>query len=309
MSSALAAIIEGAIKGLKPLVANLSLEAERMGQDLLGQTERLPESLKLFRWDVERGDGSLIPAEWFHPDGAPEDLVIIYFHGGSYISGSLLYCRLLASEFADRSGLNTLSFEYRLAPENPFPAALEDAQCVYGKVLSLGVAPLKIAFLGESAGGGLALALALKLRDEGQPVPGALALISPWTDLTLSGETYKTNEKIDPVLSVSKLDRARHYYTEPENFKNPYVSPAFGNFRGCPPALIHAGTHEILLSDAHKLAKKMAESNFDVRLEEWEGMWHVWHAFDTKESKSAKESIVRFIISRLSKNGGGKGNS
>jgi acetyl esterase/lipase len=297
MSSALAAIIERAIKGIKPLVSNLSLEAERMGQDLLGRREqmKLPEDLRIFRWDVERPGGE-IPAEWFNPEDAPDDRVLIYFHGGSYIAGTLMYCRLLASEFAESARLNTISFEYRLAPEHPYPAALLDAECVYENVLSIGVAPEKVAFLGESAGGGLICSLLLKLRDRGVPLPGAAAVISPWTDLTLSGETYRTNEKVDPMLSAAKLDKARHFYTDEANFKDPYVSPAYGNFKGCPPVLIHVGSHEILLSDSRKLAEAMKESGSDVTLDEWAGMWHVWHAFDTRESKLAREGIVRFIL-------------
>lgn len=293
------------MKGIKPFVLNLSLEMERMGQDLLGIREqaRMPEDIRLFRWDIERKDGSAVPSEWFHPEDAPEDRVIIYFHGGSYISGTLMYCRLLASEFAESARINTLSFEYRLAPEHPFPAALEDAECVYDKVLSLGIEPKKVALLGESAGGGLVCSLLLKLRDQGKPLPGAAVVISPWTDLTLSGKTYKTNETVDPMLSAAKLDKARHFYTSEENFRNPYVSPAFGNFEGCPPMLIHVGTHEILLSDARKLAEALRNSRTDVTLDEWEGMWHVWHAFDTRESRLAREGIVRFIYNALGNDG------
>jgi acetyl esterase/lipase len=210
-----------------------------------------------------------------------------------------MYCRLLASEFAECARLNTISFEYRLAPEHPYPAALLDAESVYENVLSLGVSPGKIAFLGESAGGGLICSLLLRLRDRGAPLPAAAAVISPWTDLTLSGKTYETNEKVDPMLSTAKLDKARHFYTDEANFKDPYVSPAFGNFQGCPPVLIHVGTHEILLSDARKLADAMKESGSDVTLDEWAGMWHVWHAFDTRESKLAREGIIRFILKCL----------
>lgn len=307
MPSRLARFIETAMHGIKPILNNLSLEMERAGQDLLarGELRRLPENLCVLRADVGREDGTEIFAEWFHPEGAPEEFAVLYFHGGAYMAGSLASSRVLAVDFAQATGLNTLSFEYRLSPEHPYPAGIEDAQTVYLNILRLGVCPSGVAFIGDSAGGGMACALLLKLRDEGLPLPGVCVAISPWTDLTLSGESYREKERDDPLLALSKLERAREYYAPEELLTHPYVSPAFGDFTGCPPTLIHVGSDEILLDDARALARAMRACGVEVRLDEWEGLWHVWHAFDIPETREAMERIAAYIRGRLECGGEG----
>lgn len=301
MPSKLAKFIETAMYGIKPLLNNLSLEMERTGQDFLarGELKRLPENLCVLRADVSREDGTRIPAEWFHPTGAPHELAVLYFHGGSYMAGSLTSSRVLAVDFAHATGLNTLSFEYRLSPEHPYPAGIEDAQTVYLYLLKLGVCSSSVAFIGDSAGGGMACALMLKLRDEGIPLPGVCVAISPWTDLTLCGESYRQKEKDDPMLALAKLERARDYYAPESLLTHPYVSPAFGDFTGCPPTLIHVGGDEILLDDARALASAMHRSGVEVELDEWEGLWHVWHAFDIPETRDAMERIASYILGHL----------
>ncbi|MEL7610514.1 MAG: alpha/beta hydrolase [Bacillota bacterium] len=301
MPSKLAKFIETAMYGIKPLINNLSLEMERAGQDVLarGELRRLPENLCVLRADVLREDGTDIPAEWFLPSGAPQEFAVLYFHGGAYMAGSLTSSRVLAVDFAQATGLNTLSFEYRLSPEHPYPAGIEDAKTVYLDLLKLGVCSSGVAFIGDSAGGGMACALMLKLRDEGLPLPGVCVAISPWTDLTLCGESYRAKEKIDPLLALSKLERAREYYAPEELLTHPYVSPAFGDFTGCPPTLIHVGSDEMLLDDARALEKAMLCAGVEVELDVWEGLWHVWHAFDIPETRDAMQRIASYILGRL----------
>lgn len=284
--------IRNFIKRFKPVTSTLSLHAERLGQDVLGKVTPIPHDIKLVEANV--GD---IPAEWVISAKAPSDKVLLYIHGGAYFSGSLVSNRLLSVTIAEKVGIKTFSFQYRLAPEHPFPAALEDAERVYDELLRK-YNSQDIAFIGESAGGGLLVALALKLKDEGKPLPAALICMSPWTDLTLSGESYKTNEEKDILLTREKLERAAKEYA-PCDAENPYVSPVFGDVRSLPPTLIQVGTAELLLDDARMLSDVMERADVDVCLEEWENMWHVWQAMDTPESEEALARIRRFVFDKL----------
>ncbi len=295
MPSPVSSILQAAIRGFRPLLNNLSLEMERMGQDLIASNGvKLPDNMVVAEDCI--GD---MRAEWFHTLNAPEDEAILYFHGGAYMAGSILSTRPLAVDFAQATGRNVLSFEYRLAPENPFPAALEDGFSAYRHMLSLGIAPEHIAFVGDSAGGGLELATALKAKEEGVPLPAAIAALSPWVDLTLSDQSYFENQKADPLLERKKLLRATMYYAYGKYLKHPYISPVFADFSGFPPTLIHVGTHEVLLGDSRKLAAAMRRAGVDVQLQEWEGMWHVWHVFDVPESHQAIDSIAEFLLAHI----------
>lgn len=295
MPSPISSILQAAIRGFRPLLNNLSLEMERAGQDMLAQEVRqLPENIVVAP-DMIGG----MRAEWFHTLEAPEDEAVIYYHGGAYMAGSIESNRPLAVDFAEATGRNVLSFEYRLAPEHPYPAALEDGLAAYRHVLGLGICPERIAFVGDSAGGGLEIATALKAREEGLPLPAVIVAVSPWVDLTLSGESYSKNEQKDPLLLKKKLLRAVMYYAYGKYLKDPYISPVFADFQGFPPTLIHVGTREILLSDAQTLAEAMRRDGVDVRLEEWEGMWHVWHVFDIPESHDAMRQIADYLLAKI----------
>ncbi|MDL2235358.1 alpha/beta hydrolase [Christensenellaceae bacterium OttesenSCG-928-L17] len=296
MPTAISHILQAAVRGFRPLLNNLSLEMERMGQDVLARADvRLPENMVVATDCI--GD---MRAEWFHTLGAPEDEVLIYFHGGAYMAGSIESNRILAVDFAQATKRNVLSFEYRLAPEHPFPAALEDAIAAYRYVLDLGVKPERIAFVGESAGGGLEIVTALKARELGLPLPAVIVAISPWTDLTLRGKSYTENERVDPLLLRKKLVRAVMYYAYGQDLQNSYISPLYADFSGFPPTLIHVGTHELLLSDAQGLHEAMLRDGVEVKLEEWKGMWHVWHVFDIPESRTAFMEIADYISERIS---------
>lgn len=299
MPSAISQVLQAAIRGFRPLLNNLSLEFERAGQDILARSEtrRLPENMVVA--PIMIGN---MRAEWFHTLGAPEEEAIIYFHGGAYMAGSIESNRVLAVDFAQATGRNVLSFEYRLAPEHPHPAALEDGLAAYTYALGLGLRPQNIAFVGDSAGGGLEIVTALKARDSGLPVPAAIVALSPWTDLTLRGESYTKNEDIDPLLERKKLVRAVMYYAYGQSLTDPYISPLYASFQNFPPALIHVGAHELLLSDARGLAGVMRRDGVDVLLEEWADMWHVWHVFDIPESHKAMREIAAYVLRHI---GGG----
>ena len=217
--------------------------------------------------------------EWLRPAGATAHSVLLYLHGGAYITGSCHTHRGLAGHLAQAAGMDCFLLDYRLAPEHPFPAAVEDAHAVYLALHQQNPART-IVLAGDSAGGGLALALALRLRDWGHAVPGALALLSPWTDLTLSLPTHHSKAAVDPFFpDTSTLSMAAQLYVGTSGLAEPLVSPHFAALHGLPRTLIHVGEHEALLGDAQALAAKLQAAGTPVQLREFQGMWHVWQIF------------------------------
>jgi acetyl esterase/lipase len=238
-----------------------------------------------------------IYTEWVaHPD-ADNQHVILYFHGGGYVSGSVAIHKLLCVELTQATGVRILLPEYRLAPENPFPAALDDALLAYRWLLAQGFKPADIIIAGDSAGGGLSLAVMLALREAGEVLPAALVCISPWTDLKLTGSSQRTKAKTDPILNKKELRHWALSYTDEENLSNPLVSPVYADFNGFPPLLIQVGSEEILLDDALQVAEKAKAAGVEVTLKVWPGMWHVWHATGTwlPESREALEEVGQFV--------------
>ncbi len=242
-----------------------------------------------------------IYTEWIAPPQADTRRVILYLHGGGYVSGSVAVHKLLCVALAQATGMRLLLPEYRLAPENPFPAALEDALSAYRWLLAQGVAPADIIVAGDSAGGGLSLAMALALRGTGEPLPAAIVCISPWADLKLTGASHRTKAKADPILYAKELRHWALSYTDEANLSNPLVSPVYADFHGFPPMLVQVGSEEILLDDAVTVAEKARAAGVDVTLRLWPGMWHVWHATGTwlPESRAALEEIGQFVRGRL----------
>ena len=219
------------------------------------------------------------PGEWLRPAGAAANTVLLYLHGGAYITGSCHTHRGLAGHLAQSAGLDCFLLDYRLAPEHPFPAAVEDAQAAYLALHKQDPART-IVLAGDSAGGGLALALALRLRDAGHAAPGAMALLSPWTDLTLSLPTHQSKAAKDPFFPDSTtLSMAAQLYAASSDLTQPLVSPHFAALHDLPPTLIHVGEHEALLGDAQALAAKLQAAGTSVQLQEFQGMWHVWQIF------------------------------
>jgi monoterpene epsilon-lactone hydrolase len=211
--------------------------------------------------------------------GAEAENVILYFHGGVYVIGTAVATVPLVGDLARRTGAKAVTVDYRLAPEHPYPAAVEDAQAAYEGLLDQGVEPGQIALAGESAGGGLAVATLLALRAAGTPLPACAFLMSPYVDLTLSGETLTQKQAVDPVLSLEGLRVRVPDYVAGADASDPLISPIFGDLSGLPPLLIQVGTHEILLSDAVRLAGRAAVADVPVTLEVTPGVPHVFQGF------------------------------
>jgi acetyl esterase/lipase len=249
---------------------------------------------------VEKVSAAGVNCEWIIPVNACEDRVVVYLHGGGYVLGSLATARSLALPVARFSGERVLSVDYRLAPENPFPAALEDSLAVYQWILDKGIPSSKIVFIGDSAGGGLCLATILSLKNNCRPLPGGVICLSPWTDLAGTGDSIRNNLKIDPLFRKGGGPMKPSEYSGGESLTNPLVSPLYGDYHGFPPMLIHVGSDEVLLDDSVVLAEKARESGIDVTLKVWKGMWHVFHITGRmlpESSRSLKE-ISEFIKNR-----------
>ncbi|HEY6579411.1 MAG TPA: alpha/beta hydrolase [Rhizomicrobium sp.] len=226
---------------------------------------------------------------------------VLFLHGGGYITGSPALYRHILWRFASATRARIAAIDYRLAPEHPFPAAIEDAASAWKALLAEGVDPRRTAVVGDSAGGGLALALGLKLRDEGEPLPSAIVAISPWTDLAITGESCR-NDAADPMLKSDCLAPFAAQYLGGADSRHPYASPLYGDSRGLPPTLIQVGSDEILRDDATRMAERMREAGCDVSLEVWRRMPHVWHAFAPlmPEATRAIARIGAFVQNRTS---------
>jgi acetyl esterase/lipase len=253
---------------------------------------RMPKGVQ-----VERLDISGLPAAWVRSAQANPERVIVYLHGGGYVVGSIDDYKMLCGQMADVLKTNLLIPEYRLAPENPFPAAVEDAKDIYRWLLEQGFKPANIVIAGDSAGGGLGLAAVLALRDDGVPLPAAIVCLSPWADLTFQGQSHQAKAKSEAMLTSEKLHEWAGFYAGAENPAHPLISPVYADFRGFPPLLIQVGSEEILLDDARMVAEKARAAGVDVTLKIWEGMWHVWQMLGefVPEGKAAIEEIGRFI--------------
>jgi monoterpene epsilon-lactone hydrolase len=234
-------------------------------------------------------------------EGNDGEGVILYLHGGVYVIGTAAATVPLMGDLVRRTGTKAITLDYRLAPENPYPAAVEDARSAYEALLAQGVAPDRIALAGESAGGGLALATLLSLRKAGIPLPSCVYVLSPYVDLTLSGETLTTNQDVDPLLTLDGLRARVPDYVGSADASDPCISPVFGDLTEMPPLLIQVGSHEILLSDALRLAGRAAVCHVAVRLEVTPGVPHVFQAFGglLDEAGAALDRAADFITSHL----------
>ncbi len=213
------------------------------------------------------------------PDVGAPMRTIFYLHGGGYYFCSPKSHRSVVFQLAQRSGARTFSLDYRLAPEHPFPAALDDALAAYRCLLADGIPPDSIVVAGDSAGGGLALALLLALRDAKDVLPAAALLFSPWTDLAATGSTLVTNDGADPMFRGAAIARAASLYLAGADPMHPYASPLYGDFSGLPPLMIQAGSTEVLLDDARRIAERAQAAGCVVEFEVWPKMPHVWQLF------------------------------
>ena len=232
-----------------------------------------------------------IAGEWSTVPGSDNSRVLLFLHGGGYCSGSIVSHRRMVSEAGRAGGVRTLAIDYRLAPENPFPAAVDDAVTAWYFLRRQGIAAEHIAIGGDSAGGGLSLAVALKLREVKEELPACLWLVSPWTDLTMSGPTLITKDAVDPLMHKGYLYELAEAYLGPAaDRKNPFVSPLFANLTGMPPTLVQVGSAETLLNDATRLATAAGEADVPVTLEIWPHMIHAWHLWNA-HLESGREAL------------------
>lgn len=276
------------------------LERQRAGQELFGRLVSPTLGLRNDPLTIYKGPVP-VPAEWVSIEaGHDRRHVVLYCHGGGYTCGQLGYARVLASKLAIAAGCDVLSFEYRLAPEHPYPAAVQDAVAVWDHLAYMGYGARDIILAGDSAGGNLALELALQLKSQGRRQPRALVFMSPWTDMTFSGPSYTERAALDPMLTMQYVESVRAAYCSTRtDFANPCFSPLFADLRGLPPTLIQVGTNEILYSDSEQLHRRMQEQNVFSTLEVYEDCWHVFQQMPVRSAAQAMDSVGRFIQRQL----------
>ncbi len=250
----------------------------------------------------ESVDAGGIPAEWVVAPGAADDRLILYLHGGGYVMGSINTHREMVSHISRAAKARVLIIEYRLAPENPFPAAVEDAKAVFQWLLKQGYDPAKIVVAGDSAGGGLTVATLVALRDDQSPLPAAAVCLSPWVDLEACGKSMATKAEADPIVQQKDILKIAEAYLGGTDARTPLAAPLHADLQGLPPLLIQVGTAETLLDDAVRIAEKAKGAGVEVILEPWEDMIHVWQFYASRvpESRKAVEGIGRFILEHTS---------
>jgi len=234
-------------------------------------------------------------------DGVEPRHVVLYFHGGVYVIGDAVIAAELASQVGRRTQAEVISVDYRLAPEHPYPAAVDDALAAYEALLQNGVAPSDIVFAGESAGGALAIATLVNARDHGLPLPAAALAMSPYADLTLAGATMETKREVDPLMSRELLEPRVIDYTAGQDAALGLVSPVFADLSGLPPLIIQAGTHEVLLDDAVRLARQAATADVEVTLDITARVPHVFQAYHAilDEGAAALDRAGQFLSAQL----------
>jgi epsilon-lactone hydrolase len=249
---------------------------------------------------VERVDAGGVVADWVSAPGADVSKAVLYLHGGGYVIGSAVTHRELASRVSRTSGARVLVVDYRLAPEHPFPAAVDDAVAAYRWMLGQGIAPSAVAIAGDSAGGGLAVATLLALRDAGDPLPATAVCISPWVDLEMAGDSMTSRAELDPMVQKPGLTDMAAAYLGGADPKSPLASPLHADLSGLPPLLVMVGTSETLMDDAARLTEKARAAGVEVTYEPWEDMIHVWPMFAIMpEAVQATDRIGEFLKQHL----------
>jgi len=267
---------------------------------LTDQRERLEHFAQNFKVSaqvqIEPVRAGKIAAEWIVPNEIRQSAAVYYMHGGAYCAGSLNTHRAFLGKLALVCGCRVLNVDYRLAPENPFPAALDDVFTVYNYVIATFPAK-KIIVAGDSAGGGLSVVLAMKLRDEKIELPAACVLMAPWVDLTCDNASYQSVGKKDVLLNQKRLKRNARMYAGAEDIRHCYISPVNGDLTGLPPVLIQVGTHDMLLGESKLLAERLKSAGTAVTLETWPKMIHGWQNLGNliPESRRAIQNIAGFI--------------
>lgn len=293
------------LKGFLKLDKILTGSGEEL--DISKERIKLEKTARMFRFSQEIKSEPIsiynLPAEWILPAEKISNRTILYFHGGSYNAGSIRTHHVLVANIATASKARALIVDYRLAPEFPFPAAIEDAKLAYKWLLENGCTPDEVVLAGDSAGGGLTLALLHAIKKSKLRMPAAAVCLSPWTDLAGKGESISKNAKKDILLNSENLRKSASIYIGKTNATDPFVSPIYGDLEEFPPLLIQVGSDELLLSDSSDFAEKAKAAGVDVTLEIWKEMQHVWQFAGSMvpESRQAIAAIGRFIDNRLSK--------
>jgi phosphinothricin tripeptide acetyl hydrolase len=280
-----------------PPADSLSIAEHRAQYERAEKAFPVPTEVK-----IERVAAGAVPAVWIVPPSAAGGRAVLYLHGGGYVIGSPRSHRHLAAAIAAAASASALLIDYRLAPEHPFPAAIEDAVAAYRWLLDRGVAPERIVVAGDSAGGGLTVATLLALRDRGLPRPAAGVCISPWVDLTCTAESYTSRAASDPIVRGTGVREMAKAYLGATDPKTPLASPLFADLRNLPPLLVHVGSDEVLYDDAAGLVDRAKAAGVDATLETWDRMVHVWHWFLPllDEAQSAVDGIGAFVRKRTS---------
>ncbi len=277
--------------------ADGTLLEQRAAMEAAAGASRAPEDVAVTPFRLGGRD-----AEWLTPVGAPPDAAVLYLHGGGYCIGSVATHRDLAGRIARASGCRVANLDYRLAPEHPFPAAVDDARSAYADLLAAGISPHRLAVAGDSAGGGLTVALLLALREGGIPLPAAAVCLSPWADLTQSSPAYIERAERDPMVSKAGLDVMAGAYLAGTEATVPLASPLFGDLAGLPPVRIEVGESEVLFDDATGLADRLRSAGVDVSLVVWPDLVHVFQAFPASllpESDASIDGVGGFLATRL----------
>jgi monoterpene epsilon-lactone hydrolase len=275
----------------QPAPGDLSVKELRATIEANATQFRLPQDA-----GCEPVDARGVPAEWVTTPESVEGRFIYYLHGGGYVAGSISTHREIAWRLSRAAKAKVLTIGYRLAPENPFPAAVEDATTGYRWLLSQGADAARVVIVGESAGGGLVMATLISLRDDGEPLPAAAIPVSPWVDLECLGESMVTKVNLDPLVRRDSLLKNARDYLGNTNPRAPLASPIYADLTGLPPLLIQVGTAEVLFDDATRLAGRAKSDGVAVVLEPWEDMIHSWHKFAARlpEAQQAIDHIGEF---------------
>ena len=251
---------------------------------------------------IEKVNSGGPEALWVNASRSTDKSTILYLHGGAYSMGSAQTHLGITGMLSELCELRVLSVDYRLAPEHPFPAAIDDAVSAYRWLLKQGVLPQSIVIGGDSAGGGLTFATLLELKNSGDPLPAAAFAISPWVDLAITGETIITKADVDPMFNKSGMIYMAKLYAEETDVRSPLISPLYADLSSLPPVLIHVGTSEMLLSDSLRMAKALKKAGVDCTIKEWEDLFHVFHSVVyIPEARIATEEIAAFIKKNIYK--------
>lgn len=279
------------------MVEKNDIEKQRASQQHIG--ERFSQSKDISITEFFLGD---MHCEWVRPTRPHSSRrIILYCHGGGYSTGSCAYSRSVTAKLAPAAGMDILAFDYRLAPEYPYPAQVQDAQKAWDYLMYKGYGAGSVVLAGDSAGGNLALSLALSLKKQGRFLPRALLLLSPWTDLTCSGESHRSKIDQDPIIKPEYIDMMIEYFLagnrEEKLLKDPMVSPLYGDFHGFPPVYLQLGDQELLKSDSELLYKKMKKQGVNVHMDIYKGMWHVFQMSPFKNALEAIDQAANWLYS------------